>query len=89
MSSKQKSNKEYLHSLLEGLLLKAIREGESRTIIVKIPFYELAYELDHKNYKKGANSLDLKITMTAEYTDDDNEAYQTGPDFAIQNKTRN
>lgn len=84
-----KTNKQQLHQLLENMVTTAVKSGESRTITFSIPYYELAAEMGLSKWNKQASYLNLKFTITTEFTDDDDETYETGDDFSIQNKIRN
>ena len=80
-------NKSYLHALLDSIIRKTIINGESRELVVKVPYFELADEYKHYDVPIEAHILDLKITITTQFSDDGDD-YETGKGFAVTNKTR-
>jgi hypothetical protein len=82
-----KSTKSYLHSLLDALILRTIQTGEAKAQTYVIPYYELADEFKHYGAPIEADTLDLHIYISVRLGDDD-EPYDTGKGFTIENKTR-
>lgn len=82
-----KRQKERIFSLLDLALFKVVKDGESKKITFKIPYFELAQEYARTQSPLDGSMLDVKIQILISFTDEDDEEYETDVNFAIKNKT--
>lgn len=81
-----KTDKQKAHSLLDSMIHNCALKAKNYRGIVEISYSELAKEIGFSEIKSPGN---LRITIKAEFLDEEQALYEAETGFSLKSKARN